>query len=349
MNSRLIIRCRRMIFNRRSESITVPLNGSPNRLSYGVFPSSKRSWTFLKSNSIPWNLTSTCYLVLTARILLMCPVPLVGRLNQRCRSSRIDEVLECGDSMIILHILHQIPSVLATVPRIVTSSSPSPVKLWFWIHWVERSCTRQRTGDCLWIHLIGNFVILRYQVTKLFCSKYCFARASSVRRTCYFGSQADVAFSVLSRSVYNYCASSIMTRLLEYVPNLSRENCVRVQATLWPQDYLWNPLTRNGRSANGSFASFLSSFRDSCTSLLGASSSLHSKTESEDELGAALFLEAKCVHLVPTFPVVALQKKNCFQNRQMSLEPQEARNCLSCRKYVSHFWVNRGCWPLTHS
>ena len=42
-------------------------------------------------------------------MLLMCPIPLVGRLNQRCRSSRIDEVLECGDSMIILHILHQNP------------------------------------------------------------------------------------------------------------------------------------------------------------------------------------------------------------------------------------------------
>ena len=142
--------------------------------------------------------------------------------------------------------------------------------------------------------LIEDFVIRCYQVTKLFCSKYCFARASSVRSPCYCGSQTDIAFSVLSGSVYNYCASSIMKRFLEYVQNPSRENYVRVQATLRPQDYLWNPSTRNGRSANGSFASFLSSLRDSCTSLLGAGSSLHSKTESEDELDAALFLEAKC-------------------------------------------------------
>ena len=59
--------------------------------------------------------------------------------------------------------------------------------------------------------------------------------------------------------------------------------------------------------------------------------------------------QERSVHPVPTIPVVALQKTNCFQNWQISLEPQEVRNCLSCRKYVSHFWVNRGCWPRTHS
>ena len=50
----------------------------------------------------------------------------------------------------------------------------------------------------------------------------------------------------------------------------------------------------DGRSANGSSASFLSSLRDSCPSLLVASSSLHSNTESEDELDAALFPETRC-------------------------------------------------------
>ena len=177
----------------------------------------------------------------------------------------------------------------AKVPRIARSSSPSPVKLLFWIHRVPRSCTRKRTGDCLWIHLPHwGFVILSDQVTKFSCSKYC-----AVRRLCCFVSHADISFSVFSESVYNCCASSIMTRLLECVPNLSRENCVRVQATLWPPRYLWNPLTRNGGSANGSFA-FSCHRSGTCTSLLGAGSSLHSNTESEDELDAALFPEAKC-------------------------------------------------------
>ena len=49
---------------------------------------------------------------------------------------------------------------------------------------------------------------------------------------------------------------------------------------------------QNGRSANGSSASFLSSLKDSCSSLLVACSSLRSKTEPENELDAALFPEA---------------------------------------------------------
>ena len=41
-----------------------------------------------------------------------------------------------------------------------------------------------------------DFVIRRYQVTKLFCPRQIFASASSARSPCHFGSQADVAISV---------------------------------------------------------------------------------------------------------------------------------------------------------
>ena len=51
---------------------------------------------------------------------------------------------------------------------------------------------------------------------------------------------------------------------------------------------------QNGRSANGSFSSFLSLLRDSCSSFLVASSSLRSNTEPEDKLDAALFPETWC-------------------------------------------------------
>ena len=45
--------------------------------------------------------------------------------------------------------------------------------------------------------IIEDFVIRRYyQVTKLFCTKYSVASASSARGLRYFGSQADVAISV---------------------------------------------------------------------------------------------------------------------------------------------------------
>ena len=57
---------------------------------------------------------------------------------------------------------------------------------------------------------------------------------------------------------------------------------------------------QNGRSANGSSASFSSSL-----SLLVASSSLRSNTEPEDEFGAVLF-QRLGMHLVPTILVVVV-------------------------------------------
>ena len=48
---------------------------------------------------------------------------------------------------------------------------------------------------------------------------------------------------------------------------------------------------QNGISAKRSFSSFLSLLKDSCPSLLVASSSLSYDTEPEDELAAALFPE----------------------------------------------------------
>ena len=44
--------------------------------------------------------------------------------------------------------------------------------------------------------LIEDLVISRYQVTQLFCSRYCFASASSAKSPCDCGSQADFAISV---------------------------------------------------------------------------------------------------------------------------------------------------------
>ena len=90
---------------------------------------------------------------------------LFERLFQRCHLSRIDEVLKCGDSMIDLQMLSQIPTscrciqllVCATAPGIVTVLSPSHVKSSFYmdktesIEWQDL-VPRQRNGDCLVIH-----------------------------------------------------------------------------------------------------------------------------------------------------------------------------------------------------
>ena len=55
-----------------------------------------------------------------------------------------------------------------------------------------------------------------------------------------------------------------------------------------------NSSNQHRRSANGSFVSFLSLLRNSCSNLLVASSSLRSDTEPEHELDAALFPETRC-------------------------------------------------------
>ena len=70
---------------------------------------------------------------------------------------------------------------------------------------------------------------------------------------------------------------------------------------------------QNGRSANGSFVSFLNLLRDSCPSLLVASSSLRSNIASEDVFNAALFPETRGAS-GPTILAAALLKTNYFQN-----------------------------------
>ena len=121
---------------------------------------------FAESNSISQSLTTTFHQVLTVAILLTYLPLLVERLFQLWHLSRIDEVLKCGDFMIKLHMLSQIPSsclcvqlsVCATAPRILINLFPSHVKILFCtdkiesIEWQDLA-PRQRTGDRLWIHI----------------------------------------------------------------------------------------------------------------------------------------------------------------------------------------------------
>ena len=211
-----------------------------------------------------------------------------------------------------LQTLSQIPSsslyiqlsLLATAPRMLISFSRLMWSCWFaWIRW-------NPLGDKILYHdsvlvivsgftsLIEDFVIRRYQVTKLFCVKWSFDNASSARGLSYFGRHRNFwSFgkwknAVLPRFCHR-CSESESWWMCAGA-------CTSVASRLSVKSS-----NQNGRSANGSSASFLSSFKDSCPSLLLVRSSLHSDTESEDDLDAALFPETG-VHLVPTIPVVAL-------------------------------------------
>ena len=110
-----------------------------------------------------------------------------------------------------------------------------------------------------------------------------------------------------------------------------------------------NSFHHSGKSANGSYEFFLSSLRDSCPSLLVTSSS-RSKTESEDELDAALFPETRCASGPQRVLWWRCKRRNASSIGGWTLERQEVRNCLSCRECSSHLgsivaldrWHTRG-------
>ena len=101
------------------------------------------------------------------------------------------------------------------------------------------------TRNLRFTSLIEDFVICRYLVTKLFCTRYSFAS-----------------------SLW------IWTPLSYDVLDLSRENCVLVQAFLVLFKLSVKSCNQKGTSADGCFASCLSSLKDFCPSFLVASSSL---------------------------------------------------------------------------
>ena len=159
-------------------------------------------------------------------------------------------MLKCGDTMIKPHMLSQIPSsclyiqlsVLATVPRILISSFPSHVMILFCTDMIESIewqdlVPRQRTGDCLWIHIphcgLCDPPLSRHQTFLLevelrqcvFCKRlllFLVLKQTSQSRS--FG-----------RGVEILC---LPDTLLQDVPILSPEKCVRVRALLWAPDYL---------------------------------------------------------------------------------------------------------------
>ena len=164
-------------------------------------------------------------------------------------------------------------------------------------------------------------VIRRYQDTKLFCSyRWLFRGSLSSLKTSWSAVSKSPNFTARSRdspmrllqralvilvlkqtSQFRYfgkwvnipCFLDFVTTVVGCFESESWEICAGACTSVASRLSL-NSCSQNGRSDNGSSASFLSSLRDSCPSLLVASSSLRSNTEPEDELDAALFSETWC-------------------------------------------------------
>ena len=103
-------------------------------------------------------------------------------------------------------------------------------KLVFVFEWLSL-VPRPSIGGCFEIltSFVEDFLICCYQVTKLLCSRYCFAISPSARSPRnLLGPLADLAISVFGK--YKHCASWLP--LSKDVPNLGHEKCLRVLAPL---------------------------------------------------------------------------------------------------------------------
>ena len=101
-------------------------------------------------------------------------------------------------------------------------------------------------------------MVSRYEVTKLFCSKYCFVCASSARSPCNLGSEAYFTIC-LSESEYGYCAYPDPVPLLLAVPFVIREKSwesIDVVEHSYPPDSLCGH-SCNSSLRNSSSSSFL--------------------------------------------------------------------------------------------
>ena len=159
---------------------------------------------FADSNGTPWNQPTVFHRSPNATMqLLVLFVPLC----QQYHSSQIDGLSKFDDSMIDLHRISNELSVCLTLG--FSDGSRNFLKL-FSVSWelivshgydlYPLSC-KILYHDSVWVmvskftFLVEDFVICCYQVTKLLCSRYCFASAPSARSPCHLGSHAYSAIS----------------------------------------------------------------------------------------------------------------------------------------------------------
>ena len=136
---------------------------------------------FADSNSIAQNQRTIFHPSQIATILQMFLPSLFVQLFQQCRSSRIDEVLKFGDSMINLHRICKIPmncqcrrlaACLTTLFRLLRSFCFARIGLNEWQDLVPRL----RVGDCFEIHLprwrLSDLLLSNHQNCQLWARLY---------------------------------------------------------------------------------------------------------------------------------------------------------------------------------
>ena len=239
--------------------------------------------------------------------------------------------------MINLYMLSKTPSSCLCFQLSVSVTVPRVKKTFFRLIWTFFFSTdkietiewqdlvpRQRTDDCLWIHiLVEDFGIRRYQVTKVFPTWWSFASVPSAKSPCYFW------------------FVGILSPLLQEVPSLIPENCVWVRRQLFHQMFfeLRQPVKNMGQRIVPSRRSFFyfgfgfSGFPAPVSWWLVRHFApiLNLKTNSKNE-SCDCDLENELLPELADHPGTTRGTK--LSVLQMILFP---------------FGVNRGIWPLTHS
>ena len=297
-----------MIFNHCS--IIGILNGSPNRLSYGVFPSAKTSWTFSDvfedSNSIP---KSDHHLSSRPDCSNTATEPSFTRRTALCSDaifSRIDEVLERNDLMLkvdMLSLIHRVVCVYnsRSVRRLQELTKLISVSRGF-------CCARFRLNPLCgknlhhdgvpvivsgFTSLIKDFVIRRYQT---------FLHQVELRQC------ADVEISVFPEVSINAVVPRFRCHLRRmFGIRVLRHVCGCMQ---FFTIFSLNSFNQSGISANGSSEFFSSIFRVSIpvSWLLVRHFALTLKLK--------MSLMQPCfqrlgVHFPSTSPVITMLRKNC--------------------------------------
>ena len=259
----------------------------------------------------------------------MCFISHVGRLDQRCRSFRIDEVLECGNSMIILHMRHQIPP--NTLGACNSSKNCKKLFSVFFAAFVLNPSSAEilYTKAHRWLFLDSppSLRTLWFSVIK---SPNFSARSTASPELLLWGGMQISHF----RFFQKMCITAVLPRLWHDFMCITAV-LPRLWHDFWSVLRIWVARTVCGCKQLCDLKSICEIFQSEMVdpptdlsrflviaqepALISMVQGRHFTLIPKINLMQLCF-QRRSVHLVPTIPAVALLKTNCFQNWHMCLE-----------------------------
>ena len=282
---------------------------------------------------------------------------LVGRLFQRCHLSRIDEVSKCGDFMTKPHMLSQIPSscpyaqplVLATVPRIKINFFPCHVQTLYSkdkiesVEWQDLA-PRQRTGDCLQIHVPHwGLCDLPLSCNQTFLLVVKLRQCVLCKRLSLFWFLKQTSKFSVFQEVNEKIMYFLDATFVECSESESWEMCAGASTSAGIRLSVKSH-NQKGISADGSFSSFLSLSQDSCPSFPELVFVTSPKKLNLKMSLLPLCCQMREMPLVPTVLVMVW-----YKTKLLSELTERGANLSVLQITLFPLLMTRGSWQLTHS